>query len=743
MMMKQSLLLILFLSLICFCASCQRNLSEHLVVQEIESTKSDYPALFDTELKKAIKQMEHAISSGIDVPVPVDMAGGYTHQQHKLNWKLMLNASSLYKYTQDEKYADFVKEMLFAYSELYPTLGLHPTNKSYATGKLFWQCLNDANWLVFASQAYDGIYDYLTVEEHHILEHDLFIPMANFLSEENPKFFNRIHNHSTWANAAVGMIAIVMKNDTLLQKALYGLDHARIDANIVDNDGGYILKDGIQQAGFLAQLDYSFSPDGYFTEGPYYQRYAIFPFLAFSQALHENKPELDIFNYRDQIIQKAIRSLLKLTDPSGVFYPINDSQKGMNYTSYEIITAVNLMYYQDPSQKDLLDWAYLQNSVTLSDAGLFVAEELERHSPRAPKRTSVYFGDGVDGKSGAVGVLRNGDTDLLFKFSEHGMGHGHFDRLSYAIYDASGEVSQDYGAARWVNVDQKAGGRYLPENRSFAKQTIAHNSIVINQESQFKAKVRQAESAHAQLYYKDLGNKNVQMISAIETDAYDGVTLHRTLLMVEDAEFSKPLVIELSDIKSLKEIDIDLPFWFVGHHMKSSFQCEKDLTNLEPLGKKYGYQHIWKESACEANSDGYSFNWYGNEQFYTIRGVSNAQDQMIFGRVGANDPNFNLRPDPVFIHRKEKVKEAIFFRVIETHGSYDRVSEFPVQPYSKLKSVDLVHYDENYIICEIKSKNQRWILSLCTNNKNDSKKHQVRTNDGLFEWTGVYLLTKK
>ena len=42
-----------------------------------------------------------------------------------------------------------------------------------------------------------------------------------------------------------------------------------------DNDGGLIRPDGLKKAGFLAQLDGSFSPDGYFTEGPYYLRYAI------------------------------------------------------------------------------------------------------------------------------------------------------------------------------------------------------------------------------------------------------------------------------------------------------------------------------------------------------------------------------------------------------------------------------------------------------------------------------------
>ena len=130
---------------------------------------------------------------GIDVPIPKDMAGGYTHQQHKLNYKLMYKAGNLYQFTGDEKYAAFVKEMMMEYADMYLKIPIHPTQRSYATGKIFWQCLNDANWLVFTSQAYDCIYDYLSEEEREYLEKDLFVPFADFLSIDNPKFFNRIH----------------------------------------------------------------------------------------------------------------------------------------------------------------------------------------------------------------------------------------------------------------------------------------------------------------------------------------------------------------------------------------------------------------------------------------------------------------------------------------------------------------------------------------------------------------------
>jgi hypothetical protein len=80
-----------------------------------------------------------------------------------------------------------------------------------------------------------------------------FRPMADFISIENPKFFNRIHNHSTWGNAAVGMIGLVMKDEELIRRALYGIENDGLDNSMLDNDGGFIKTDGQNQAGFLAQ----------------------------------------------------------------------------------------------------------------------------------------------------------------------------------------------------------------------------------------------------------------------------------------------------------------------------------------------------------------------------------------------------------------------------------------------------------------------------------------------------------
>lgn len=710
-------------------------------VQKIRNNAGRVP-LFDNQVSAARREIDAAIIDGIDVPIPKDMAGGYTHEQHKRNYKHMHKAGNLYQITGEVKYAEYVKQMLMEYCEMYPTLPIHPTNRSYATGKIFWQCLNDANWMVFTSQAYDCIHDTLTAAEQEKLETELFIPFANFLSEGNPRFFNRIHNHSTWANAAVGMMALAMDNDSLLNKALYGLQDDGISADEFDNDGGFIKTEGITTAGFLAQLDNSFSPDGYFAEGPYYLRYAIFPFLVFSHALHNNRPELDIFNYRDGILKKATNTLLQLTDSNGHFFPINDSQKGMSYRSYELVDAVGLMYYVDDSQEYLLDWAAKQDGVSLNEAGYKLASALATHKVNEPDKRSMMFRDGIEGDGGAVAVMRAADLELLFKFSTQGMGHGHFDRLSYSLYDDVGEIIQDYGAVRWVNVDQKGGGRYLPENNTFGKQSIGHNTIVINKTSHFDGSVKNAEANNPSLHYMDFDMDNIKIISAKEENAYDNVGLQKSLVLIDDEDLKGSLLLDISNINTAKNVSIDIPLWYHGHKMKTSFDCKRITDQMIPIGKANGYQHIWKEAVSTLDSESYSYNWIGNEKFYTLHSVSEVGDEIILGRAGANDPEFNLRPDPVLIHRRNNAKSSTFINLIESHGIYNRVTEVPIVPYSVIKSIELAYSSEDHTIFTFSSDTFTWEFMIAQSNNNKEAQHSKTVDGKEYSWTGFYKLNK-
>jgi hypothetical protein len=456
-------------------------------VQEIRQQLGKVP-LFDSSLATIKKEVDAEMLNPINVPIPKDMSGGFTHEQHKKNYLILQKAGVLYQILNDEKYAIYVRDVFIEYAKIYPNLPLHPQTRSYARGKLFWQALNDANWLVYMSQAYDCIYEFLSKKERKFLEKDLFKPAAEFLSVGSPQFFNRIHNHSTWGNVGVGMIGLVMKDKTYIDYALNGLKSDGIAEDARDNDGGLIKKKG-QKPGFFGNLDEPFSPDGYYTEGPYYQRYAMYPFLIFAQALQNDKPELKIFEYKNGVLLKSVKALLNLTNSAGEFFPLNDGQKGMSYHSSELVAAVDIAYYYDKQDPTLLSVAKSQGQVALDPTGLKVAIAIRDGLEKPFVKKSLLLKDGADGKQGSIGIIRSNkgvnEFTLVMKNTSQGLSHGHYDKLSFSYYNNDNEIVQDYGLARFVNIEQKKGGSYLNENKTWAKQTIAHNTLVQDETSHF------------------------------------------------------------------------------------------------------------------------------------------------------------------------------------------------------------------------------------------------------------------
>lgn len=704
-------------------------------VKDIRAQLGSIP-IFDNTLEKVKAEIDAEIEKGIDVPVPEDYSGGYTHVTHKNNWFVLQKAGLLYQILDDEKYAKYVKDMLMEYEALYKTLPLHPKTRSYARGKLFWQCLNDSNWLVYVSQAYDCIYNYLTEEERNKLETNLFRPFADHISVDSPQFYQRVHNHSTWGNAAVGMIGLVMDDEELINRALYGIKDLKLDTEKKDDDGGFLNKDG--KAGFLANIEEPFSPDGYYNEGPYYQRYAMYPFLVFSTGLHNVKPELKIFEYKDGVLLNGVNALLNLSDADGDFFPLNDGQKGMSYYTGALVTAVDISYKYGEQNPGLLSIAEKQNQVLLDDSGLAVALGIKDAKTEPFQKKSINLSDGPNGKQGGVGILRNEEIELVFKYASQGSSHGHYDKLSYSLYENGEEVIQDYGLARFVNIEQKGGGNYLKENKTWAKQTIAHNTVTQNETSHFNGKYEIGSEHHPDLHYFSSENDNVQVVSAIETNAYPGTEMLRTMAVIKDEDFEKPYLLDIMKVTSDKANQYDFPFYYFGQVLQTNFEY-KTPQILKPLGTKNGYQHLYIEATAKANEDNSKFSWFNNNKFYTLTTKTNTKDELLFTRIGANDPEFNLRRDPALILRRKNAKNTLFVSTIEAHGSYSPVSESAVNSNSNIKELKVVIDTEDYTAVEITNiKDETKLFITANTNASKEAKHTLKIKDKNYEWSGSY-----
>jgi hypothetical protein len=690
--------------------------------RRMAQTGSRYP-LFAREQARASAIVQAAMKAGIGVPRPKDPGGGYTHEQHKRNYQTIQAAGALYRLTGERAYADFARDMLLEYARLYPTLGKHPAGRGQIPGRLFWQTLNDSVWLVHASQGYDAIRDSVNAKDRRTIDDQVFRRMARFLSDETPENFDRIHNHATWAVAAVGMTGYVLRDQEMVEKALLGLS-----------------KQG--EAGFLKQIDQLFSPDGYYEEGPYYQRYALAPFVIFARTIERNEPQRKIFERKDGVLLKAVDTLVQ-SSYGGYFFPINDALLDKGLDTEELIAGIAIAYAQTGDER-LLSIAERQGRTLLTPEGLHAAEALAAGRAKPFEFRTLMLRDGPDGNRGALAILRAGGghpddehgQTLVMKNTAQGMGHGHFDKLNWLFYDNGQRVVTDYGAARFLNVEAKSGGIYLPENNSWAKQTVAHNTLVVNERSHFGGDWRLGEK-HAPTPLLFEQGEDLQIVSARMEGAYDGVVFTRTLALLEHPDLVLPVVVDLLRVNGNAPARYDLPLHFNGHIMRVGFEAQRELAERPVMGQVNGYQHLWIDASTAPSAETRSLSWLLNGRFYTYRFGASAPTRALLAESGANDPEFNLRREPVLIQRMEGQAQASFFGVLEPHGEYNGTAEYVHGANSRIRNIERLRGEDADVVLLTLVSGGTLALGVA-DDPSPGQDHRIVANGRTYQWKGAY-----
>jgi hypothetical protein len=687
----------------CISAVAQQHPSLMLTKANLTAVKqgiNKYPLL--TSSFKALKEeADLALVQPINVPTPADGGGGISHEQHKKNYKNVLACATVYQLTQQVKYAAHAKAILMQYAKQYNTWGRHPKRKQTPGGKLFWQNLNDCVWLVYMIQGYDGIYDYCTPKERTYLTDSLWTPVVYEQTVVNQKIFNLIHNHATWSTAGVGMAGYVCGKKEWVEMALKGTN-----------------KDG--KSGFLKQIDDLFSPDGYYEEGPYYLRYAIQPFIIFARAINQYQPELKIYEYRNNLLKKAVDCDLQCTYTNKVFIPINDALKDKTYETEELVYAVNIAYGDMGASNDLLDIAKQQNRVIVSDVGLKVAKAIAEGKTKPFKYNPQFIRDGANGTMGGVGLLRSGNntnqTLAVLKAGTQGMGHGHFDRLNVLFFDNNVEVLTDYGSVRFLNVETKTGGGYTKENDTWAKATIAHNTVTVDKTNQYKGDWEESEKTSPSLVYFD-ANKKYQVVCAEENKAYPDVKMLRTAILFQPEGAETPLLLDVFKLQSNNEHLYELPFWYNGHLTNVNFKYKNNNTQLNVLGKTDGYQHIWLNAEGNVNKPNGAITFLNNRKFYTTSFLADTATKVQFVTLGANDPEFNLRSEKGYIITQPKATNHTFVNITEPHGKNNPIAEFTVGFMPVTKNIQLISDDENTTVFSFEYNKKTYTVKLQYKNK--------------------------
>ena len=89
--------------------------------------------------------------------------------------------------------------------------------------------------------------------------------------------------------------------------------------------------------------------------------------------------------------------------------------------------------------------------------------------------------------------------------------------------------------------------------------------------------------------------------------------------------------------------------------------------------------------------------------------------------------------------RKNNTRDALFVSTIEVHGSYDPAREIPVNPFSNIANVKIIHDNGAYTAVTLKAKNGTTKVLIVSNaNANAAQHHQLKINDKEYQWTGPY-----
>jgi hypothetical protein len=322
------------------------------------------------------------------------------------------------------------------------------------------------------------------------------------------------------------------------------------------------------------------------------------------------------------------------------------------------------------------------------------------------------------------------------KYGVHGGGHGHFDQLHFVLFDDGHEVIPDYGFSRWINIEPKSGGRYLPENDSYAMQTVAHNTVTVDQTSQSRAREDSAEARPAQRHFFSANSALVKVMSARADKQYPGVSMQRTMFLIRDPRLDHPAVVDVYRIVSAAEHTYDYPIHFRGQLIATNVKYAADTSRQVPLGAAFGYQHLWNE-ASGAAKDPVQLTWLDGNRYYSIITSPGPDAEVLFGRTGANDPNFNLISEPMMIVRR-RAKNEVFASVIQPHGYFSEPEERSVQANPTITNVKVLFDDAEATIVEVDGPDGlMWTLMIANRGTASSVHHQV-VGARHFDWTGYW-----
>jgi len=562
---------------------------------EIEEIKDKVEKYEWAQLAYATLQAhaDNWVNKRIEVP---ETGGGFYHADDAVAYAIteahydLVDAAQdlglMYQLTDDPAYMEKAKEILLAYADSYLTYEIHDKagrtgEQASAGGRATAQGINEARWVIPLAWTYDLIYNDMTEAERTAVAENVLKPSADLLMLNN----EGRHNHQTWYNSGVGLIGLVLGEREYVWYAL--------------------LKDD-SSLGY--QLDKSITDDGMWYEGSmHYQLYVLRALQPLMEATHHAG-----FNVYEHPHYKGLFDfMVNYADPNLEMPTINDGRV-VDLAESDRIPYFELAYTRlgDPTYAPLLAESP-RNSL---NALLYGRPELGEGE--VPEWETQYF-DASD-----LAVLRSGEGEdslqAVFNYMGYQGGHSHADQLGLVIYGLGVPLFPDAGSIKYRE----------PEQEGWFKQTLAHNTMVVDGASQERASAAEV----TQFVNADGG----QIMTVAHSDLYPGVTLTRTVLMNDD------YLIDIFNADSADTHQYDLVYHNIGGF--STDDLDFQPADVKP-GESGGYEYLRDVETAVSDDD-----WLGNWHLTSSWGVN-------INVLGEPDTTYYSATGPIAARKGDEMDE--------------------------------------------------------------------------------------
>ena len=473
-----------------------------------------------------------------------------------------------YQFTGDVGYAEKSAEILLAYADGYAQYPIHDVNggEGESGARVLSQTLDESGWLIPIAWAYDLIADSPALtdpERAHIADDLLRASVATI--QRHPAGQS---NWQSWHNAGMGAVGFALEDPALIARTIRG------------------------NQGFEFQMQKSVSADGFWYEGSWgYHFYALDALMQLAEM--STRAGYDL--YEDAALRSMFEAPLLFAMPNATLPAFNDSGSSNLISNDRFYEAAYARYQEDIFATVLGKRNRGRNALFWGEAELPSVANLTL--------TSHLFPDA------GYAVMRAGAGDdatyLALDFGPHGGGHGHYDKLGFVLFGRGAVMGIDPGTQSYA----------APTHKTWDKETVAHNTVVIDETTQ-------AEATGALHRFEAL--PDLTLTSADAGEAYATASLMRTMVMAPEYVVDQVRVVATDGA----EHDVD---WV--YHNTGFMQSSLPLASYSGFPSTGGYQHLsGAEGAVVADAWDVSFGYGQQEQPYggawgSVAGIVASFDQ--------------------------------------------------------------------------------------------------------------------